>query len=164
MGLPTYFFVLTMEFLSVVKEYLSDILKKKGFELYDVTYRREPSGYVLRVMVDGSQLSFNNLEYITKDLVNWLDNNDIITSKNYRVEVSSPGINRRLRHLEDFKKFVGSKCIIFLKKGNNLNRKCIRGKILSVADNIVNIEENNVSISIDSNIIKNSKLDNDIVF
>ena len=164
MGLPTYFFVLTMEFLIVVKEYLSDILKEKGFELYDVTYRREPSGYVLRVMVDGSQLTFNSLEYITKDLVSWLDNNSIIKSKNYRVEVSSPGINRRLRNLEDFKKYAGSKCIIFLKEGNNLNRRCIRGRILSVVDNIVNIEENNVKISINSDSIKNSKLDNDIVF
>lgn len=164
MGLPTYFFVWTMDFLKQVKEYLVDVLKDKGLELYDLTYKREPSGYVLRVMVDGNQLTFNDLEYITKELTSWLDDSSVIKSKNYRVEVSSPGINKRLRNLEDYRKYVGNKCIILLKKGNYLNRKSIKGKILSVVNNIINIEENNIKISINYDSIKNSKLDNDIVF
>jgi ribosome maturation factor RimP len=153
-----------MDFLKQVKEYLVDVLKDKGLELYDLTYKREPSGYVLRVMVDGNQLTFNDLEYITKELTSWLDDSYVIKSKNYRVEVSSPGINKRLRNLEDYRKYVGNKCIILLKKGNYLNRKSIKGKILSVVNNIINIEENNIKISINYDSIKNSKLDNDIVF
>jgi ribosome maturation factor RimP len=153
-----------MEFLAVIKNYLVELLKNYDVELYDVTYRREPLGNILRVVVDGNSVSFKNLEVISKELVRWLDDNAIIKSNSYRIEVSSPGINRKLRNVEDFKKNVGSKCIIFLKKDNDLNRKCIKGRILAVTNSMIDIEENNKTISISYDKIKNSKLNEDIVF
>lgn len=154
-----------MELLTRVRNYLNDVLlKDRNLELYDITYRRESSGNVLRVMIDGQQVNFNSLEYITKGLVKWLSNDSDGKLTNCRIEVSTPGINRVLRNLEDFKKYIGSKCSISLKAKNLLNRKHIKGNILSIEGDTINIEENNKIVNIKYNDIKNSKLDNEIVF
>jgi ribosome maturation factor RimP len=155
------------ELLAIVSEYLNDVLSKSnGMEIYDITYRREPAGNVLRVEIDGDNVTLNSLEYITKELLKRLNVDSRINSRNYRLEVSTPGINRRLRNLEDFRKYLGDNCIVLLNKDNVLNRKCVKGKILSVVDDLVNIEEkdNRANIIIKYTDIKNARLDRDIVF
>jgi ribosome maturation factor RimP len=154
-----------MELLTKIRKYLNDVLlKDRNLELYDLTYRREASGNVLRVMIDGQQVTLSTLEYLTKELVKWVNSDSDAKLANYRIEVSTPGINRILRNLEDFKKYIGSKCIISLKPNNLLNRRQIKGNILSIEGDTISIEENNKLINIRFNDIKNSKLDSDIVF
>ena len=155
------------ELLTIVSEYVNDILSiNMGMEIYDITYRKEHTGNVLRVVIDGCNVTLDNLEYITKELLKRLNVDPRVNSKNYRLEVSTPGINRRLRNLEDFRKYIGNNCVILLNNNNSLNRKCVKGKILSVSDDLVNIEEkdNMVNIIIKYNDIKNANLDSDIVF
>jgi ribosome maturation factor RimP len=89
-----------------------------GLELVELDFNREAEGWVLRVYIDrpwsegepavSEGISFHECEQVSRDLSAALDVADAITHA-YRLEVSSPGIERPLRRLRDFQRFAGQK-------------------------------------------------------
>jgi ribosome maturation factor RimP len=91
-----------------------------GLELVELDFNREAEGWVLRVYIDRpwsesesntepastEGISFHECERVSRDLSAALDVADAITHA-YRLEVSSPGIERPLRRLRDFQRFAG---------------------------------------------------------
>jgi ribosome maturation factor RimP len=90
-----------------------------GLELVELDFNREAEGWVLRVYIDrpwqdgqpydpSVGISFEECERVSRDLSAALDVADAITHA-YRLEVSSPGIERPLRRARDFQRFAGEK-------------------------------------------------------
>jgi ribosome maturation factor RimP len=88
-----------------------------GLELVELDFNRESEGWVLRVYIDrpwqegqspdpSEAISFEECERVSRDLSAALDVADAITHA-YRLEVSSPGIERPLRRARDFQRFAG---------------------------------------------------------
>jgi ribosome maturation factor RimP len=101
-----------------------------GLELVELSWNREPEGWVLRVFIDRPEgpklpgaeereaavfepmyVSHKDCERISRDLSATLDVADHIHHA-YRLEVSSPGIDRPLRRERDFIRFAGQKARI----------------------------------------------------
>jgi ribosome maturation factor RimP len=103
-----------------------------GLELVELQWNRETEGWVLRVFIDrplGPQLpgesdarsdasvfepmpvSHEDCERVSRDLSATLDVADTIRHA-YRLEVSSPGIDRPLRRERDFARFAGQEAKI----------------------------------------------------
>lgn len=79
-----------------------------GLELYDVEY----DGRNLRVYIDmPGGVTINNCEEVSNLLSLRLDALDLIPHS-YTLEVSSPGIERKLKNVEHFKKAVGKKIMV----------------------------------------------------
>jgi ribosome maturation factor RimP len=88
-----------------------------GYELVDLELKREPSGWVLRVFIDGANgVGLNDCERVSREISAVLDVNDVITHA-YNLEVSSPGLDRPLRNAEHFARFVGQKARVRLRQG-----------------------------------------------
>ncbi len=90
-------------------------VRDAGLELVELEWNREAEGWVLRVYVDlpprsdgtaAASVSFDECERVSRDLSAALDVADVIPHA-YRLEVSSPGIDRPLRRLVDFQRFAG---------------------------------------------------------
>jgi ribosome maturation factor RimP len=101
-----------------------------GFELVELQWGREEGGWVLRVFIDrpwrpddGPRLpgqnephelfepppiGFEDCERVSRDLSAALDVANRI-AHGYRLEVSSPGLERPLRREKDFRRFAGRK-------------------------------------------------------
>ena len=85
-----------------------------GLEIFDVQYRREASGMVLRVAVDRpgpaatteDSVSVDDCARVSRDLSATLDVEDVMPVA-YTLEVSSPGLDRPLRHADDYRRFAG---------------------------------------------------------
>jgi len=85
-----------------------DVLDREGMELVDISYRREPQGWVMRIMIDkAGGVTIEDCGFISQQLSDILDVKDIMRYS-YRLEVSSPGLDRPLRKPADFKRFAGS--------------------------------------------------------
>lgn len=93
-----------------------------GLEIFDVQCRREASGWVVRVIIDrpapGGEapepvedaVGIEDCQRVSHDLSALLDVEEDLTADlpgGYTLEVSSPGLDRPLRHEADYRRFTG---------------------------------------------------------
>ncbi|KPK00245.1 MAG: ribosome maturation factor RimP [Desulfobacterales bacterium SG8_35] len=84
------------------------VLEELGLELLEVQYRREQSGWVLRLIIDRQDgVTLDDCAAASREISQLLDIEDFIDQA-YNLEVSSPGLNRPLKNMADFQRFAGS--------------------------------------------------------
>ena len=91
-------------------------VKSLGYELVRVAMIGGSSDPTLQVMAerpDTRQLDLADCETISRRLSDWLDSNDPVEGS-YRLEVSSPGIDRPLTRPQDFADWAGHEARITL--------------------------------------------------
>jgi ribosome maturation factor RimP len=84
--------------------------------------------------IDGNTCSLNDCVFVTKAIDSFVDS---LAPDQYTLEVSSPGLERPLRKLEDFKKFLGKKIRLVL-SGSGGRKSTIVG-ILKTIDELGNL-------------------------
>ena len=88
------------------------VLEELGLELVEVQYRREQSGWVLRLIIDKQDgVSLEDCAAASREISQLLDIEDFIEQA-YNLEVSSPGLDRPLKNMADFQRFTGRKAKI----------------------------------------------------
>jgi ribosome maturation factor RimP len=100
--------------LERIREIASRVAAAYGLEIFDITMRRESGGEVLRVILDRpgpavtpqESVSIGDCETVSQELSTILDVEDVMPGA-YTLEVSSPGLDRPLRHAEDYRRFTG---------------------------------------------------------
>jgi len=94
-----------------------------GLEIFDVQFRREAQGMVLRVQIDRpgpaataeDSVSVDDCANVSRDLSAILDVEDVVPTA-YTLEVSSPGLDRPLRTARDFERFAGRRAKIVIRE------------------------------------------------
>jgi len=100
---------MTSQLVSQIEKLAAPLLAAAELELVEVQFRREPQGWVLRLLIDrAGGISLADCQKISKQLSLALDVEGII-DRPYHLEVSSPGFNRPLRKEQDFLRFRGKK-------------------------------------------------------
>jgi ribosome maturation factor RimP len=66
---------------------------------------------------------------------------EVLIDEAYRLEVSSPGIDRPLTRAKDFSDWAGHEARAVLKAPVDGNRKAVQGDLIGIADDIVTIED-----------------------
>ena len=88
------------------------VLEELGLELVEVQYRREQSGWVLRLIIDKPDgVSLDDCTAVSREISQLLDIEDFIDQA-YNLEVSSPGLDRPLKSIADFQRFIGRRAKI----------------------------------------------------
>ncbi len=91
-----------------VKQYCESILPEMGLELFDIQFRQEGSGWVLRIFIDNREgVSIDHCTEVSREISAYLEVDDIIEHA-YNLEISSPGLERPLRRYDEFARFTGS--------------------------------------------------------
>jgi ribosome maturation factor RimP len=144
--------------LTQVSSLVDGILRSEGMELVDVLFRREPLGWILRIFIDKpGGVTIADCSAISQQASDLLDVKDIIHHP-YRLEVSSPGINRPLKKETDFERFIGeyitvkTTCLIE-------NRKTFRGKLTGYHDGSVCMEVEGKQLTIPYGMIEKANVD-----
>jgi ribosome maturation factor RimP len=92
-------------------------VKSLGYDLVRVAMIGGTSDPTLQIMAERPetrQLGISDCEAISRRLSDWLDANDPIQSA-YRLEVSSPGIDRPLTRLKDYSDWAGHEARLTLR-------------------------------------------------
>jgi ribosome maturation factor RimP len=92
-----------------ITQLVSEILADTEFELVDLEITGQARRTVLRVYIDKEPggVTHGDCARVTRTLGDHLDAEPAIGLNSYVLEVSSPGIDRPLRKLEDFARFRG---------------------------------------------------------
>jgi ribosome maturation factor RimP len=120
-------------------------IKALGLELWGIEFQSRGKQSVLRVFIESAMgVTVEDCETVSRQLSGILDVEDPIGGE-YRLEVSSPGMDRRLFTLQQFAEFVGSTVSIKLRQAVEGRRK-IKGTILKVKDGNIFVKEDDREI------------------
>ena len=94
-----------------------------GLEVFDVQFRREGRGLVLRVQIDRpgpaataeESVSVADCAHVSRELSAMLDVEDVVPDA-YTLEVSSPGLDRPLRRPDDYRRFAGRRAKLVMRE------------------------------------------------
>ncbi|MBQ4116854.1 MAG: ribosome maturation factor RimP [Clostridia bacterium] len=90
-----------------VKELLEPTINEMGYVLWDVEYVKEGAEWFLRITLDNEEgININDCERVHMEISPMLDEADPIEGA-YRLEVSSPGIERDLKNPMHYNACIG---------------------------------------------------------
>jgi ribosome maturation factor RimP len=132
--------------IDAVREIASRVAAGRGLEIFDVQFRREASGMVLRIQIDRpgpaasaeESVSVADCADISRDVSAILDVEDVIPTA-YTLEVSSPGLDRPLRHADDYRRFAGRLAKIVMRERVD-GQGYFKGRLAGVEDGHVCID------------------------
>jgi len=123
-------------------EQIEPEVKSLGYDLVRVAMIGGTSDPTLQVMAerpDTRQLDLADCETISRRLSDWLDREDPIEGS-YRLEVSSPGIDRPLTRLKDYADWAGYEARVTLRDPRN-GRKQYSGTLEGLDGDIVKLTD-----------------------
>lgn len=100
--------------LERVREIAARVAEAHGLQIDEVALRREGKQHVLRVILDRpgpaatpeESVSITDCEKVSQELGTILDVEDVMPGA-YTLEVSSPGLDRPLKQVDDYRRFAG---------------------------------------------------------
>lgn len=112
-------------------------LAAERLELDDLELSGHGRGRVLRVTVDGDGVDIELLAELSRGLSRLLDNETDLAGS-YQLEVSSPGLERKLRRPVQFVKSKGREVVAKIKQDDT--KKTLRGNIVEAGEKSFTIE------------------------
>jgi len=112
----------------------------EGIEIVDVELLGAGRGRMLRIFIDRPNgVTHGDCEFISEQVGTILDVEDVIPGDSYTLEVSSPGLERKLSKPKDFERFVGQKARIVLREPVE-NQRRWQGTLAGFSDGMVALE------------------------
>jgi len=127
-----------MKNLEEIKETIKTETDSYGVELVDVDLKGKPGIFRMSIFVDtNSGVTIDQCSEISKRLIS-LRVLDPFLGEKYHLEVSSPGINRPLEEISDFKRKIGVDLNIKFQNGDKVKK--IKGKLIEVTSDAVKVK------------------------
>ncbi len=135
-----------MQALEHIRAIAARVAASRGLEVWDLQSRREVQGHVVRVVLDRpgpsataeDSVSIEDCAEVNRELSTILDVEGLLPFA-YTLEVSSPGLTRALRSVEDYRRFEGRLAKIVVKEAVD-NQKAFEGRLRGVDGNAVVLE------------------------
>jgi len=114
--------------------------KSAGLEIVDVQLLGGGGSRLLRIFIDKPEgVSHADCEFISQQVGTILDVEDVVPGSRYTLEVSSPGVERKITKPGEFERFVGQKVKIVLRQPVENQRHWV-GALTSFAEGIITLE------------------------
>ena len=143
---PLFLFMQPLEHIRAIAE---RVAAARGLAIWDIQSRREMGGHVVRVFIDrpgpsatpDDSVSIEDCEQVNREIGTILDVEDPLPFA-YTLEVSSPGLDRPLRGLDDYRRFAGRWAKVVVKEAVD-NQRAFEGRLNGVDGDVVLLEASN---------------------
>lgn len=136
---------------------LQPLVEDLGYEFVGIEHSSNPKNPLLVIYIDAADgIAVEDCAKASREIAAILDVEDPIPGK-YQLEVSSPGLDRPLFTLEQFRQFSGEVAQISLFAPRDGRRK-FKGKILGAVNGQVKMEQDGVEVTLDLGNIAKARL------
>jgi ribosome maturation factor RimP len=144
------------EIVAKIAEIAERVAEPEGIEIVDVQLLGAGRGRLLRIFIDRNPsgidrapsqastdpaqgVSHADCEFISRQVGTILDIEDVIPGDSYTLEVSSPGLERKLSKAKDFERFVGQKAKVVLREPVE-NQRRWEGRLAGISQGVIALE------------------------
>ena len=133
-----------------IEELIQPTVTEMGYELVDVEFVKEGPNWYLRIFIDKEGgVTIDDCEAVSKTLEKIFDEKDPIEQA-YFLEISSPGIDRPLKKIEDFIKYNGEMVDVKLYKPYEGSKE-YTGKLVGYDENdgtvTIEVDDKNIAFT-----------------
>jgi len=114
-------------------------VEKMGYELTDIEIKTQDREQLVSIFIDNlTGINIEDCEIVSRQISLLLDVENPISGK-YTLEVSSPGLDRKLTKFNHFKRFIGNELRIKLLRSMD-GRRNFRGKLLAANKESIKVQ------------------------
>ena len=151
--------------LEKIREAAERVARSEGLEIFDVEWKIGKQR-LLRVYIDrlpgpgnpeGLGVTHQDCQRVSEQLSVILDVEDLVPGPAYILEVSSPGLDRKLIKAADYERFVGRKAKIWLNEPVE-NQSYLEGRLAGYSDGIVKLNVRDRELTLPYAVIRKANL------
>ncbi len=143
--------------LDKIREAAERVARSEGMEVVDVEWKVGKQRF-LRVYIDKPEgISHRDCELVSQQLSVILDVEDLVPGPRYILEISSPGLDRKLTKPAEYERFIGRLARICTVEPFE-NSKFFEGRLAGYADGKVQIEVKGRVVSLPFESIRKANL------
>ena len=125
---------------SRIAEIAGRVAASEGIEVVETQLLGGGKARLVRIFIDKPEgVTHADCERVSKDVGTILDVEDVVPGGSYTLEVSSPGVERKLSRPKDFERFTGQKAKIVLREPVE-NSRHWQGILAGFSDGLVALE------------------------
>lgn len=154
--------------LGTVRSIADRVARSHGLDLFDLQLRRESIGWVLRIVIDrvtplpntrgdSESVTVTDCQAVSMEVSAILDA-EVTFEHAYTLEVSSPGLDRPLRHLDDFVRFRGRRVRIVTSEPID-GQRFVSGRIAAVQERTIVIDDGTTTRLVPESAVKRARLE-----
>lgn len=138
------------EIIKKIKDIVQPVIIEKKLELYDLEYKKETNGWVLRLFIDNEtrNISLDECAAFSHIISDLFDNTIVHELPDFNLEVSSPGLDRLLRNDSDFNWAMGKTLKIKFTNTKDI-KEVVEGKLEKINTETIELsidKKNKISI------------------
>lgn len=154
-----------------IRNMADEVSQREGCLLYDLEFAGGATNRILRVFIDRDEgtVSVDDCANVSRGLNLLLDVGDLIPGGAYELEVSSPGVDRRLSETWHFQKALGQPVRISttspISVPDGVERKpgkqgpmSVEGELVEAGDQMVVVKKQDVNWEVPREIIRQAKV------
>ena len=123
-----------------VSEIADRVGASEGIEIVEVQLRGAGNARLLRIYIDKPEgVSHADCELISLNVGTILDVEEVMPEGSYTLEVSSPGVERKLTKPRDFERFAGQKVKVVLREPVEKQRRW-EGVLKQYSEGVITLE------------------------
>jgi ribosome maturation factor RimP len=125
--------------LQKIRDAAERVARSEGLQVVDVEWKVGRERF-LRISIDKPEgISHKDCEAVSQQLSVILDVEDLVPGPRYTLEVSSPGLDRKLLKPADYERFVGRLAKVTLNEPVE-EKKFFEGRLAGFADGMVKLQ------------------------
>jgi ribosome maturation factor RimP len=126
--------------VSRIEEIAERVARSEGIEVVEVELKGGGPHRFIRISIDKPEgVTHGDCENISQQVGTILDVEDVIPGGGYTLEVSSPGVERKLLKPKDYERFQGKKAKVVLEEPLD-GQRTWEGTLAGVADGLIVLE------------------------
>lgn len=126
--------------VSRVEEIAGRVAGSEGIEIVEVELKGGGRNRLLRIAIDKpGGVTHGDCEFISHQVGTILDVEDVIPGGTYTLEVTSPGVERKLVKIKDFERVQGKKVRVVLREPLE-NEKRWEGTVAAVSEGLITLD------------------------
>jgi ribosome maturation factor RimP len=126
--------------LNTIRDIAGRVATAHGVEVLEVEMRGGGKARTLRITIDKPEgVTHEDCANVSREVSTILDVEDAVPGAAYTLEVSSPGLDRRLRNAADYERFTGSKVKLQTRELVE-NQKHFEGRLKQLQDGRLTLE------------------------